>query len=259
MITKSGIYFESVGEGDPLVLISGLNADRSFWVYTVDYFKRHFNVITIDNRGVGESNIFAPECTTKLMAEDVVDVLDCLKIETANIVGHSLGGCVAQMFAIHYSERIRKLVLCSTHAKLNDLRKLLIENNLAFMRNNIPRELIIKNAMVWLFSDRFLANPKNRENFANNALRIPLETARKSYFYQANALLQHDSSSVIDQIKCPTLIICGEEDMIAPIKNSYYLAQKIHSAGMISIADAAHMLPIENSKQFFDYVVNFLL
>lgn len=258
MKTRKGIYFESIGSGEPIVLISGLSADHFFWSAVVEYLKQYFTVITIDNRGIGQSDIFEPECTTQLMATDVIGVLDHLNIKNAYVVGHSLGGCIAQMLAILHPERVNKLILCSTYAKLNHVRRLSIENMLNLMKSNVPHELIIKTAMASLFSNQFLSDLKNQELFIKNALTIPFEIARKIYFYQANALLKHDSSTRLDQIKSATLVMCGEEDILAPMQNSCYLAEKIN-AKLISINGAAHMFPMESPKNFSDYILNFIL
>ncbi len=251
-------YYEITGEGEPLLLISGLNADRFFWTSTIPYLKKNFSVITYDNRGMGKNKLFEPECTTELMANDLINLLDHLKIKKTHIVGHSLGGCIAQQIAIHHPDRVNKLVLCSSQAKLLSLRKFSIKTNIELMKSDVPPEIIIKNMMSWLFGHTFLDDPKKQTLFIRQALMKPFEESRYSYLYQVNALLNHDTSNQLNKITCPTLAICGEEDILSPPTNSQYLADNISAAKLFIFENAGHMLPVEDPEGFSRCIIEFL-
>src|SRR5690349_18820713 len=108
------LYWESTGEGDPVLLVMGLGLSGGAWWRTVDTLSRRFRVITFDNRGVGRSRGLAPAYTTEALADDAVAVLDALEITEANVYGLSLGGMVAQQIALRYPRRVHSLVLGAT-------------------------------------------------------------------------------------------------------------------------------------------------
>lgn len=257
MNAHNKIYYQSKGHGEPLVLISGLNADRLFWAATLPYLVKKYRVITIDNRGVGSSQIFSPTCTTELMAQDVVSILDELNIETANIVGHSLGGCVAQQLAILYPDRVNYLVLCSTQAKSNAITKIVTENTMLALQTNVSRELIIKYTLTRLYSDRYLSDEKQFQSLVSLLLAKSAEESKRGYLYQANALLTHDTTHQLNKISAKTLIISGDADVTIPITHSHYLAKHIPNATMITVPNMAHMLPVEDPDYFSNCIMNF--
>ncbi len=108
-------YYEIYGTGKPLVLIAGLGYSLWQWHKMIPYLAKHFQVIAFDNRGVGQSDKPAGPYTAQLLAADTVGLLDALKIERAIIMGHSMGGFVAQALALDFPQRVEKLILCSTN------------------------------------------------------------------------------------------------------------------------------------------------
>ena len=110
------LYYETYGGGGkPLVLISGLGYSNWQWHKMVPLLAKHFQVITFDNRGVGQSDKPAGPYTAGMLARDTVGLLDALKIEKAIIAGHSMGGFIAQAIALDFPQRVEKLILCSTN------------------------------------------------------------------------------------------------------------------------------------------------
>jgi pimeloyl-ACP methyl ester carboxylesterase len=259
MTVTEKIFYECTGKGDAIVLISGLNADSLFWADAVNILNKNFRVITCDNRGIGKTKVPELHCTTQLMAQDIINVLDDLNIEAAYIVGHSLGGCIAQQLAILHPHRVRKLVLCSTLAKLTPIGEIALYITREMMLAKVPPALIVKNTLIRLYSNQFLSNPKAIEKLITNSLTKSFDESCATYFYQINALLQHDTTKLLAKIKCPTLVIAGEEDLTVPLQNANYLSEHIPNATLIIIPQMGHMLPIENPKLFCDCLNNFLL
>src|SRR3954462_9852405 len=108
------LYWESTGDGPPVLLVMGLGLSGGAWGRTVETLSPRFRVITFDNRGVGRSRGLTPACTTEALADDAAAVLDALEIEQANVYGLSLGGMVAQQSALRLPRRVRSLVLGAT-------------------------------------------------------------------------------------------------------------------------------------------------
>ena len=96
------INYKIYGQGEPLVMIMGLSANQSGWVTQIGFFKKHYKVITFDNRGVGKSDKPIGSYTTKIMADDTIGLMDHLGIDKANFMGVSMGGMIAQEIAINY-------------------------------------------------------------------------------------------------------------------------------------------------------------
>src|SRR6266511_2718239 len=102
------------GAGEPMLMIQGLGYGRGGWGPAPGMLARRFQVVTLDNRGFGDSDAPPGPYTTAQLAEDALAVLDAVEIETAHVVGISLGGMVAQELVLARPERVRRLVLCST-------------------------------------------------------------------------------------------------------------------------------------------------
>jgi pimeloyl-ACP methyl ester carboxylesterase len=252
------LYHKIQGEGEPIILIGGLNVEHTFWTLVANNLSEHYKVIMPDNRGVGGSPLFEPECSTELMAQDIINLLDIQNIKKAHLMGHSLGGCIAQQVAIKYPDRVNKLILCSTQAVLTNLKRFQIQTILQMMQSNISREIIVKQALAGIYSNNFFNNPDAVEKAVNFSLSKPVEQSRKSYFYQVNALLNHDTSKKLNQIKSETLIIGGEEDVSVPVSQMNFLSNNILNAKLCLLPNMAHMLPIENSTELCQQVLTFL-
>src|SRR5260370_38472080 len=105
--TGVGIYYESIGDGEPVLLIMGTGADHSLWDETARAYTQRYRVITFDNRGTGQSDHprDPKEYTMRLLAEDTAGLLDALEIESAHLSGLSLRSAVAQALAINPPQR----------------------------------------------------------------------------------------------------------------------------------------------------------
>ena len=112
-------YYEEAGRGEPLVLIRGLGSDLQAWALQVPALAKHFRVITYDNRGAGRTNAPDKPYSIDGMADDLAALLDELNIAKASVLGYSMGGMVAQEFALKYPNKLDKLILLGTSARLD--------------------------------------------------------------------------------------------------------------------------------------------
>ena len=122
------LYYDSKGNGEPLLLISDITQDSQSWEHIHNNLSRHFRVITFDNRCSGRSDYADSGFTISDMAQDVINLLNFLKIERAHILGHGMGGFVAQEIAIQHPDRVLKLILEDSSPFLSLRNKLLFEN-----------------------------------------------------------------------------------------------------------------------------------
>ena len=111
------LFYISEGQGEPVLFISGFSANNRSWMYQIPDFRRYFNVVAFDNRGsTGQTDKPAGQYSIKVMADDAIILMDHLGIRKAHIIGHSMGGCIAQEIAINNPGRVLTLVLASSWA-----------------------------------------------------------------------------------------------------------------------------------------------
>src|SRR6202049_3628989 len=117
VIGDGALYYERQGVGFPVLFVSGLTGFASFWHDQAVAFAKHFDVITHDHRGIGQSDLTRSGFTVDRMAADVIGLMDALEIERAHIVGHSTGGAIAQILAVEHPKRLASVVLSASWTK----------------------------------------------------------------------------------------------------------------------------------------------
>jgi 3-oxoadipate enol-lactonase len=251
------IYYEIHGKGDPLVLINGFGVDHADWGQMIDKLANNYEVVIFDNRGIGQSTIPLSPFTLSQMAKDVAELMEILKIEKANVFGHSMGGAIAQHLALKDPQKIKKLILCNTFAKLDLPPSLAFEAAVMLMEEGVSRTKIFLTLMPWLFSNRFLENPENLKNFIELCQSNPYPQPPLGFKRQGEALRACDSRPMLHKILHPTLVIASEFDIIAPLKNSEELKQKIPNAQLKVIPEAGHALQVEMPGHLCDLIHDF--
>ena len=109
------IYYEITGSGEPLVLIAGLGYDMWMWRNMIPGLAEHFQVIAFDNRGVGQTDKPEGPYTAKLLADDTAGLIEALGLQRVAVLGHSMGGFVAQALALSRPDLLSKLILSATN------------------------------------------------------------------------------------------------------------------------------------------------
>lgn len=243
------------GKGEPCILLHGSFVNDSFWYKQVPALSKKFKVINVDLRGHGLSDKPLEEYTPKIMAEDIRSLLTKLNIEKTNLIGHSMGGRIALQFSIDNPQRIKKLVLTGTSAIPVSPRHTIFPKH---MQDEIgigtPHFDLKKfNYYEILYS---FAHPLPDQ--ANNILNMLLNTPEHVKASIGRNFAKTDFTSHLSGIKSPTLVICGEKDVITPVKYSKYMAKHIPKARLEIVPEAGHCLPIERPRVFNRQVIRFL-
>jgi 3-oxoadipate enol-lactonase len=252
------IHYEVWGrrEATPVLMIQGLGADSRGWALQRMAFGRRHRCFALDNRGVGQSDRPAGPYSLEQMAADAVGVLDAEGVETAHIMGASMGGVIAQFIAVLYPERVRSLTLACTACRHHQWRRELLAE---------WAEEVGAHGMSALTRDglQWLVGPRLRRRFGvwlNVLARIVLQQPPEPFVAQINAILDasDDVRFALADVRVPTLIITGSQDALTPVGDAEELAELIPHALLEVITGAAHGLMVEAPNGFNDAVLRFL-
>jgi pimeloyl-ACP methyl ester carboxylesterase len=243
------LYYEIHGAGQPLVLISGLGYPLWQWHKMVPFLVEHFQVITFDNRGVGQSDKLTGPYTAQMLAADTAGLLDALGIEKAIIAGHSMGGFIAQAMALDFPQKVAKLILCSTnfggphHVPVTPEAMKVLTDVTSDALTRFKNGLAVSTAPDW--SEK---NPEMIEEWVKWRVANPIDPAP----YQAQMAigfgLMPEAAAFenkLSRLNVPTLILFGAHDKVVPPENASLLAEKISGSKIVILPNAGHFFPIE--------------
>lgn len=254
------LYYEIHGDEFPLLMIQGLSENVYWWdLPMIDELSKHFKTVIFDNRGVGRSDNLDGDLSIELMAADVLGLMDALNIAQAHILGHSLGGMIAQEMALKFPERIKKLVLCSTSCGGSKAELPSIETQRIlgkFSAKEHTRDLT-EEGMFHIFTKKFMdENPKFMEKKVDDILIIP--TGPATFKAQMSAWMRYNSCRKLKNISIPTLIVHGKQDILVPSSNGELLAEKIPTSEIIYFDSNAHIIHTEAPDKFLRVLLKFL-
>jgi pimeloyl-ACP methyl ester carboxylesterase len=247
------IDYKVAGQGEPLVMIAGFSSAKSMWSPQVSFFKKHFQVITFDNRGIGKSSKPAGPYTTRMMADDTVALMDYLKIKKAHILGLSMGGMIAQELAINYPDRVSRLVLACTYScregDSGDTPEQAGASKLSPVKMAGAMIDLAANKPFYRITLGFIAKISLR--FLNASGRTGIEG-------QSAACVAHNALDRLPSIQAPTLVIVGTGDRLIKPSSSDVIAGKIPHARLVKVEGGSHLFSAECKKEFNTKVLNFL-
>ncbi|MBI9037167.1 MAG: alpha/beta hydrolase [Bacteroidales bacterium] len=252
------LYYQVEGKGNPLLMIAGLGSDSQSWVPILPELCKYFTVITPDNRGVGRTKYFDQEISIQQIADDCIALIKHLGFKSTHLLGHSMGGFVAQNIAIRYPEFVSKLILASTSSANSERNNELFKDWVSYLESGMDIKIWYKNVFYWLFTKEFFKN----ENLLNEAIRYAIEyphpQSKNDLKNQVKAISKFNCQKIISDIKSKTMIINGKEDILFTPEESKKFLNPIKEAKFSIIKNAAHSIFIENPRAFTDCVLEFL-
>jgi pimeloyl-ACP methyl ester carboxylesterase len=256
------LYYEIHGHGAPLLLIAGLGYDGWMWHKMIPGLAEHFQVISFDNRGVGQSAKPPGPYSAGLLAADAIGLLDALSLPKAHVMGHSMGGFIAQELAIHYPDRVDKLILSATN--FGGPRHVPISPEAMAVLTDVsgdPIERLRRGIAISCAPGFAEANPELIADWVNYRVAHPIDPAG----YQAQlaiglSLLPEAAAfeNRLSAVRAPTLILFGEDDKVVPPGNAALLAEKIPGARIEILPGAGHFFPFETPAAANAAIVRFL-
>lgn len=253
------LYYEQHGTGPDLVLIGGLSSDHQVWKSTLRIFSKHFRVLIFDNRGAGQSSTPDYPYTTEMMAHDVLQLMEKLPISKTHVLGHSMGGRIAQQMTLIAPEKINKCVTVCSPAKSSHLSSMIFSMREKLQDLKLSDELLAEYVMPFLFGEEFLENKILIKGFIQWTLQNEYPQSAIGFKQQLHAVKKHNIEHQLSQIKTPTLVMGGSEDILAPIAALEKLSKSLKNSTFVTIPGCAHMPHVEKSREFAEIVLNFLI
>ena len=247
------LYWDERGSGPPVLLIMGLSFTHEMWFRVMPAILGEYRAIVFDNRGMGRSDVPRGPYSMRRMASDARAVLDAAGVESAHVIGASMGGMVAQELALRHPERVRSLILGSTSSsglfgkwpefrygprqwrgrsreeRERSLRSLLYAQTTPAER--IEEDLRVRCACAWCY---------------------------KGFLNQLAGILMWSSHRRLPRIAAPTLVVHGDQDRLVPPENGRAVASRIPGAKFELIRNAGHIAITDQPEKCVQVIRGFL-
>jgi 3-oxoadipate enol-lactonase/4-carboxymuconolactone decarboxylase len=235
-----------------LVFSNSLGANMNMWDELIPFLLPYFQVLQYDTRGLGGSEITAEPYTIELLGQDVIDLLDQLKIEEAYFCGLSMGGLIGQWLGIHHPERFSKIIIANTAAKIGDAEAW--DSRIETIKNS-GMEAIVAATMERWFTEDFRAN--NPKRLAETKAMF-LSSDILGYSNCCAAVRDADFRADLHKITSKVLVITADEDAVTNVEHAEFLVQHIPDAAL-SILPARHLSATELPAQFATLLIQFIV
>jgi 3-oxoadipate enol-lactonase len=254
------IFYEEDGpaDGDPVVFVEGLAYGTWMWNWQRDPLSESYRTVVLDNRGTGNSDTPEGPYTVAEMAGDVGAVLDDAGLDDVHLVGASLGGMIAQEFALT-DDRVRSLsLLCTTPGGEEAVP--IPDETLARMLD-VPEEYgpaeTIRYKMQPAFTDEFVAeNPGVIDRIVD--WRLETDPSEAAYEWQSAAAGAFDASDRLGNLDVPTLVMHGTVDRVLPVENAHLLSESIPEAELVTFEGGSHLFFVERAERVTEELRGFL-
>ncbi len=234
-----------------LIFSNSLGTDHSTWDKQAERLAKDFYVIRYDTRGHGQSSSTKGPYTIELLSNDVINLLDFLKIEKVSFCGISMGGVIGQWLGINAPQRIKKLVLSNTAPKIgtssawNGRATLVRHEGLSMIAESAPSR--------WFTPEFYCALPSTVDSLV---LKLKHENI-EGYASCCEALAIEDLREDLSKIQLETLVIAGTKDPVTTIEDAKFMCEQIHGASLVEL-QASHISNIEAEIEFNRALINFL-
>jgi len=249
------VHYQCSGQprGLPIVFSNSLGTDTRIWDAVVDELAPDYRLVTYDKRGHGLTSVPRGPYTIADLSADVLELVDALEIDRFALVGISVGGLIAQRFALDHPERIAGLVLCDTAAKIGDA-SVWCNRMDAVAAGGL--EAIADAVMLrWFPSELRAGRTAEIDGWRNLLLRSPVE----GYLGTCAALRDGDLASEIGAIKQPTLVLVGAEDQSTPVALVRAMADRLPAVHFATVDGAGHLPCIDQPARTAQLIRDYLL
>jgi 3-oxoadipate enol-lactonase len=251
------IRYRVTGSGPPILILRGLVRSMDFWLDFEPALRRHFTVITHDNRGIGGTSAPWGLYSTAAMADDSAALLRAIGFDKVHVLGISLGGMIAQEIVLRHPDLVERLTLGCTrpgggHGSRPAPGALARLVSCAFL----PDEQANRRSMPILLSEGFMeAHPEIEPKWLELIRRWPIP--RRVFIAQVAAAAKHRAGDRLRAVTAPTLVLCGDADKLIPPGNSEAIAGLIPGARLEWLKGSGHDFPTEQPQEVARLVEDF--
>jgi 3-oxoadipate enol-lactonase len=252
------VAYELQGSGAPLVMIHGAQGDQSMFSGLAPAFARQFRVLTFDQRGSGLSEKPDMEYSIAMLADDTATLMEHVGFAAAHVIGVSMGGMIAQEFALRHPRKVRALVLgCTTPGGPKAVRLGGEALTNAYSTEPMSAEERGKALAEAAFTKGYIErHPEIIPAMIESRRQRPLDPVALAH--RMKAAYAHDTYDRLPQIACPTLVITGKDDVLISWENSRLLAERIPGARLVLLEPAGHCFWLEQPEQSREAIMTFL-
>jgi len=251
------VNYKLEGDGpETIVLINGLADDLESWAFQIDDFlSAGYRVLRFDNRGIGASSKPAGPYSSRMLADDAKALVDSLGITDFHLMGVSMGGMIAQEYALAYAGDLRTATFACTYAAPGPFcSRMFAMWELMAPVTGVP--FIMRDVTLWAFTVPFFEERGEEAAEFETAMRY-MDQPVHAYLAQLAVIQQHDTTPRLGQLKVPALVLAGEQDILIPASLSRRLADQVPGAEWATTKGGHACLweyPAEFNQAFLEFI-----
>lgn len=258
-INDIDIYYEVHGSGPSLFLIGGFSLSHHGFQEFLAPFSKHFQVVVFDNRGVGQSSSPPTDYTTLQMAQDTSSLMDHLGVESAHLMGVSMGTLIAEQLCLNHPQKVQKVVLCAPFARLPKLSAHLVKVEAKLLKKGLDRGDLLEMMVPWLLSTSTVETPGGVEQFLEAMLSVPYPQTLDGFVGQMHALINCDLRKEVHKIHHQMLLLVGENDLLTPLSCAEEICREAPDAKIHLFENRGHVFQAEIPEEVAEQTLSFLL
>jgi 3-oxoadipate enol-lactonase len=248
------LHYKSAGQGTPVIMVHGLSDDHTLWRHQVPALAERYRVISLDVRGHGRSGKPRQPWDVPTLADDLVALLDSLELDSAVLVGLSMGGGISQTAAIRHPERVRALALLSTSSSFPEATRERFRRRADVAERDGLAPLVDSMVERWFAPEFRAAHPEEIARTRETVLaNDPLAFATAC---RANAA--RDWTGELDRIGCPVLVLAGARDPGEATRSAETFRRRLRDVEVHVVEGASHLLPVEQPERTNHLLLRFL-
>ncbi len=246
------IYYEDhPGPGTPLLLIAGLASDALSYTFQMEPLNLRHRLLVCDNRGVGRSPKPPGPYSIEQMAHDILDILPAQRV---HVLGHSMGGAIAQYLAAHHPERVDHLILACTQQRFHGRTLAVVEGWAGLLKHSPDAALLGRSLFPWLYTQDFLDQPCNLQACIDALQAHPYPLEAEAIAAQVDAL----RTFVAPTITIPTLVLAADQDLLTNPESARQLHLSIPGSQFKILENTGHSCMLETPEAFNQAVLDYL-
>lgn len=248
------LSYRREGSGPAVLLVHGVGGDSSNWTAIASRLAARFEVISMDLRGHGRSDVITGPISVDDLALDAIHVLDAAGVSTCRVVGFSLGGAIAQCVALDYPERVEKLAVVGTVCGRTEEERAKVIDRIRFLEQHGTAAIADSNRQRW-FTDEFQqAHP----DIVAARVEQVRRTDSASYLHAFTVFCTTDFADRVGELAIPTLIVTGEHDQAATPRMARLMHERIAGSRFHILAHLRHSVLIEAPDRIASLLEGFL-